>query len=106
VKQAPLFVYGTLRRGECNHRELRGSVFLGFARTTPRYAVRRIAGFPALLPGTNEVSGELYEVDGDLLARLDRFEGDAYRRRLVDLTGGASAQAYFLADSAANADEV
>jgi gamma-glutamylcyclotransferase (GGCT)/AIG2-like uncharacterized protein YtfP len=96
----PLFVYGTLRRGERNHHELGGSIFLRSVRTARGYAVCHVAGFPALLPGTDEVSGELFDVDDDLLARLDVFEGEAYARRLVELADGTRAQAYFLADSA------
>lgn len=98
--QVPLFVYGTLRRAEPNHSELDGAHFLRFVRTARRYAVRHVAGYPALLPGTDEVSGELYDVDVDHLARLDAFEGETYSRRLVELADGTRAQAYFLADSA------
>jgi gamma-glutamylcyclotransferase (GGCT)/AIG2-like uncharacterized protein YtfP len=97
--RVPLFVYGTLRRGEPNHHELRNASFLGLARTARRYAVRHVAGFPALLPGTDEVSGELYDVEADLVARLDVFEGETYVRRLIELSDGSSAEAYFLADS-------
>lgn len=105
LERLPLFVYGTLRRGERHHDELGGSIFLRLARTACRYAVRDVAGFPALLPGTNEVPGELFEVDDALLARLDVFEGETYARRLVELSDGSRAEAYFLADSALGAEE-
>ena len=100
-----LFVYGTLQRGEQNHHELRGARFLRLAQTARRYAVRHVAGFPALLPGTDEVSGELYDVDADVVARLDVFEGEAYARRLVELSDGTRAEAYFLADSSLGSEE-
>jgi gamma-glutamylcyclotransferase (GGCT)/AIG2-like uncharacterized protein YtfP len=96
--RALLFVYGTLRRGEANHHELRGARFLGFVRTACRYDVVRVAGFPALLPGTCEVPGELYDVDEELVALLDVFEGETYARRVVELADGKRAEAYFLAD--------
>lgn len=100
-----LFVYGTLRRGESHHDELRGAIFLGVARTARRYAVRQVDGFPALLNGAVEIAGELFDVGDDLLARLDVFEGSAYARRLVELSDGTHAQAYFLAESATGGDE-
>jgi gamma-glutamylcyclotransferase (GGCT)/AIG2-like uncharacterized protein YtfP len=95
-----LFVYGTLRRGKSNHDELGSSIFLRSARTARRYAVRRFGDFPALFPGGEEVPGELFDVDADLLSRLDVFEGSAYVRRSVELADGTNAEAYFLADSA------
>jgi gamma-glutamylcyclotransferase (GGCT)/AIG2-like uncharacterized protein YtfP len=93
-----LFVYGTLMRGATNHHEIEGARFLGVARTVPGYAIIDVAGFPALVPGTDEVLGELVEVDAKCLARLDAFEGDLYRRGPVILAGGVEAQAYLLAD--------
>jgi gamma-glutamylaminecyclotransferase len=99
-----LFVYGTLRRGGSNHREMGDALFLGSTRTKSRYAVHRVDGFPALIPGTQNVSGEIFQVDLEALAHLDAFEGANYVRRLVELADGTSAEAYFLADSC-TADE-
>jgi gamma-glutamylcyclotransferase (GGCT)/AIG2-like uncharacterized protein YtfP len=67
--------------------------------------VRHVDGFPALLPGSGEVPGELYDIEADHLARLDAFEGEAYVRRLVTLADGASVQAYFLAEPALGGEE-
>ena len=105
MTRLPLFVYGTLRRGESNHHELRDAIFLRSARTARRYAVRQIDGFPAMLEGAAEVAGELFDVGDDLLARLDVFEGSTYARRLVELSDGTPAQAYFQAVSAPARDE-
>jgi gamma-glutamylcyclotransferase (GGCT)/AIG2-like uncharacterized protein YtfP len=92
----PLFVYGSLRRGGSNHRELSAAIFLEEARTTPSYALVRIGEYPALVAGTEAVSGELYAVDDVLLEELDAFEGDAYTRGLIDLEDGRPAVAYRL----------
>jgi gamma-glutamylcyclotransferase (GGCT)/AIG2-like uncharacterized protein YtfP len=48
--------------------------------------------------GAAAVAGELFEVDRELLARLDRFEGHPhlFRRARVPLAGGPAAFAYLL----------
>jgi gamma-glutamylcyclotransferase (GGCT)/AIG2-like uncharacterized protein YtfP len=92
-----IFVYGTLRRGESNHAQLRGARFVGTARTEQRYELVHVSGYPALLEdGSVGVSGELYEVDDALLRRLDEFEEvpEMYQRKWVSLTGNQHAQAY------------
>lgn len=95
-----LFVYGTLRHGEANHRELGAARFVGSASTEPRYAVVERDGYPALVPGTRAVTGELFEVAEAELSRLDAFEGSGYVRELVQLAGGSTAYAYFSAGGA------
>lgn len=86
-----LFVYGSLKRGERHHAELRGATFVGEARTVAGYgleALDAIGPYLALVerPGqAGSVSGELFEVDEPLLRLLDQFEGDDYRRGVVRL---------------------
>jgi gamma-glutamylcyclotransferase (GGCT)/AIG2-like uncharacterized protein YtfP len=95
-----LFTYGTLLSGEPNHGQLRGAWLLGPARTEPRYTLVSLGPYPALLEGgTTSVVGEVYEVDDELLAALDRFEGvpTLYRRTLVQLQGGEVSHGYVLA---------
>jgi gamma-glutamylcyclotransferase (GGCT)/AIG2-like uncharacterized protein YtfP len=97
------FVYGTLLSGEPNHAQLGGARLLGPARTESRYMLVSLGPYPALLEGgTTSVVGEVYEVDDDLLAALDRFEGrpHLYQRTLVQLVGGESAHGYVLARAA------
>jgi gamma-glutamylaminecyclotransferase len=96
-ERVSLFVYGTLMREGVNHAELRGARFLGVARTARVYAVLDVAGYPALVPGKDEVRGELFDVDEPLLQRLDLFEGCEYRRGKIVLAGGEVAEAYLLA---------
>ncbi|XP_037384643.1 gamma-glutamylaminecyclotransferase isoform X2 [Talpa occidentalis] len=89
---ARVFVYGTLKRGQPNHRVLLDSAhgsaaFQGCGRTLEPYPLV-IAGehnIPYLLhlPGRgHRVAGEIYTVDEQMLHFLDRFEDcpDMYQR--------------------------
>lgn len=89
---APVFVYGTLKTGQPNHRVLLDgahgcAAFRGRARTLEPYPLV-IAGehnIPRLLnlPGRgHRVFGEVYEVDLRMLRFLDEFEScpDMYQR--------------------------
>ena len=84
-----VFVYGTLRRGFCNHRYLRGSVLLGAGRTARPYGLYLKAGIPYLMANEARypVVGELYRVDAATLAGLDRLEEHphVYERRPADI---------------------
>lgn len=101
-----LFVYGTLKRGQCRSSFLRGYRFLGYAVSEPRYALIDLGPYPALLrSGESCVRGELYEVDMACLARLDVVEAVSdglYERGVIslavvpqDLSGESSAITYF-----------
>lgn len=78
-----VFTYGTLKRGFPNHYFLRQARFAGQARTVEPYALYADE-FPLVYPGASvsTIRGEVYEVDDNTLARLDRLEGhpDHYRR--------------------------
>jgi gamma-glutamylcyclotransferase (GGCT)/AIG2-like uncharacterized protein YtfP len=99
VAHVRLFVYGSLRRGERHHDELAGASLLGAIVTAPSYRVVDVAGYPALVPGSAAVSGELYAVPPSLLAGLDAFEGHRYWRGAVRLADGTDAEAYFLKEA-------
>ena len=98
-----LFAYGSLKRGQRNHHQLGGARFLAEARTAPRFALRLLAGYPLLVPGTSAIQGELFEVPTAQLASLDAFEGDPYQRRELELEGGGRAIAYLARDVSAGA---
>jgi gamma-glutamylcyclotransferase (GGCT)/AIG2-like uncharacterized protein YtfP len=86
-----LFVYGSLLSGEEHNDHLGASRLVGSASTEPVYTLVDLGEYPALLAdGTTSVSGEIYEVDGEVLAALDDFEEhpDQYRRMPVRLLGG------------------
>ncbi|MGL4422817.1 MAG: gamma-glutamylcyclotransferase family protein [Gemmataceae bacterium] len=95
-----LFVYGTLRRGERNHRRIADQTFLGLARTEPEYKRLNLGPYPGLVAGTESVAGELYQVSDCALGELDDFEGvpTLFDRRaiaLIDRPPGELVQAYF-----------
>jgi gamma-glutamylcyclotransferase (GGCT)/AIG2-like uncharacterized protein YtfP len=84
-----VFVYGTLRQGQCNHRYFLGrSKFLGMVKTKKRYALYG-HGIPVLsrAASVSQVIGEVYEVDDATLLNLDRLEGhpDMYEREQAEV---------------------
>ncbi|XP_007198636.3 gamma-glutamylaminecyclotransferase [Balaenoptera acutorostrata] len=94
-RMAHVFVYGTLKTGQPNHRVLLEgahgrAAFRGWGRTVEPYPLV-IAGqrnIPRLLnlPGQGRrVAGEVYAVDEQMLRFLDEFEGcpDMYQRTRV-----------------------
>jgi gamma-glutamylcyclotransferase (GGCT)/AIG2-like uncharacterized protein YtfP len=93
-----LFVYGTLKRGCCNHRLLAGQSFLGVARTVPGYSLRNLGGYPGIFPDPADragVAGEIWSIAPDALARLDAFEGvpeGLFRRAAIPLLAPFAAQ--------------
>lgn len=94
-----LFVYGTLLRGEKNHRQLQPAQRLRQASTAARYALLDLGAWPALaLGGKQAVFGEIYRVDTALLLALDAFEEspEVYCRAPVALACATPAEAYFL----------
>jgi gamma-glutamylaminecyclotransferase len=90
--RSTVFVYGTLLRGYGNHRLLEQgrALFLGRARTAPQYTLVSLGPFPGLIAeGATAVHGELYAVDDETLAALDRLEGHPrfYARKRVEIAG-------------------
>lgn len=82
-----VFVYGTLKRGHYNHNHLEKSLFLSNAQV--KGELLDIGPFPGLLGKKNDnskpkfVQGEVYLVDNETLARLDKLEGEGslYHRK-------------------------
>lgn len=70
-------VYGTLRQGLYNNYLLEGAKFLGFAETVDNCTMYSRGGFPILSfhDGEGPAKVELYEVDDNILRRLDMLEG-------------------------------
>ena len=97
-----VFVYGTLKRGDCRHRYLAGSKFLGLATTETGYRLFHMGEYPAMVEDARggQIEGELFEVSDATLRVLDEVEGVAdvlYSRRpvrLVNPVEGAEAYIY------------
>lgn len=94
-----IFVYGSLLRGQANHGVLRrhGARFVAAGKTEPRFTMYSLGEYPAIAShGKTAIAGEVYAVDADALAALDKFEGAQYRRVGVALDDGRHVDVYLL----------
>jgi gamma-glutamylcyclotransferase (GGCT)/AIG2-like uncharacterized protein YtfP len=94
-----MFVYGTLRVSEPNHRLLAGAELVGPARTDLGFRLYDLGAFPGMVAvGTCRVAGELVLVDDRIRARVDELEGHPrfYQRTPIRLDDGSVAEAYLL----------
>ena len=88
-----VFVYGTLKRGQGNHRLLDNrSEFVADARIGNEFtAYSKGIGYPFMAesPGAG-CAGEVYRVNDDVLANLDRLEGHPryYERKVRPVVCG------------------
>ena len=97
-----IFVYGTLKRGFCNHFYLDGSTFLGTTTTRDRYFMCVDHGIPYVFMGRKGngfkgfVKGEVYLVDGAVLKSIDELEEHPheYFRERVELKNFGCAWMY------------
>jgi gamma-glutamylcyclotransferase (GGCT)/AIG2-like uncharacterized protein YtfP len=85
-----VFVYGSLKRGEHNHRILRDVEFRGEARTAREFGLYALPLFPALVRDAEDpqtVVGEVYAVSEVTLRVLDRLEanGRLYQREVIEV---------------------
>jgi gamma-glutamylcyclotransferase (GGCT)/AIG2-like uncharacterized protein YtfP len=86
-----IFVYGTLKRGCKNHRQLAGQAYIGQAHTVAGFQLYDLGNYPGMVADPTDtagVTGEIWSVDANALARLDAFEGVAeglYRREPIPL---------------------
>lgn len=86
-----VFVYGTLRRGETNHRYLENTRRLGTHVTPPCYTLYDTGPYPAAVAGgRTPVTGEVYAVDRRGFRLIDRLEGypHPYTRKRIDTPFG------------------
>jgi len=70
-----VFVYGSLKRGFWNHHLLADADFIGTGRTFNKYAMH-FNGVPLVNKNrqVSQIQGELYQVDYNILKKLDRLE--------------------------------
>jgi len=96
-----LFVYGTLKRGQRNHRLLAGQEFVDSAHTLPGYRLYYSGSYPCLVEDAINgaaVAGEIWRVDESCLTQLDRLEGAPalFRRAPIEVEEFTEAvSAYF-----------
>ncbi|MHA6482815.1 gamma-glutamylcyclotransferase [Paenibacillus sp. strain BS8-2] len=111
-----VFVYGTLRCGECNHAWLNNAARIAQTAYVEGIMVDTGYGYPAIRMGEQSslVSGELYEVSETVLLQLDRLEdyygpGDRrneYERiRIKALTDAGVVEAWVYVYTGAQRDE-
>jgi gamma-glutamylaminecyclotransferase len=94
-----VFTYGTLLKGCRLSGLLDGADFMGEAKTEPRFTLYDLGTFPALAEGGSQVvGGEVYHVDDQMLAELDRVEGvpTLYQRKTITLSDGRVVFAYVM----------
>lgn len=99
MSELPIFVFGTLRRGESNHKYLEGKYVRWLPATLPGFR-RSVAahGYPAAIPTSDSVvTGELFFIDPvqyvETLAACDALEdlppgellGEFYQRARVSV---------------------
>lgn len=72
-----VFVYGTLMKNGYNHQYyLKGQKYMGQA-ILSGYALYNLGSYPGIIADeTEQVLGELYEIDLKILRRLDILEGN------------------------------
>ncbi|RED50264.1 gamma-glutamylcyclotransferase family protein [Seonamhaeicola aphaedonensis] len=71
------FVYGTLKKGYCNHKLLRDSKKIRDYITRPEYSMVNLQSFPGVVKnGNTAIHGEIYEVVDEMIEKsLDKLEG-------------------------------
>lgn len=83
-----LFVYGTLKTGGRANDLISDQKFVRAAKTTPHYSLYKLGWFPGLKKiGTNQIEGEIWQIDESRLPRLDAFEGHPtlFKRTRIEL---------------------
>ena len=86
----PVFVYGTLMKGEHAHKILATAEYAGRCQLRD-YAMYHLGSYPGIKPYTGEsVLGELYFTNAETIRLLDRYEdeGSLYDRATVTITLG------------------
>jgi gamma-glutamylcyclotransferase (GGCT)/AIG2-like uncharacterized protein YtfP len=86
-----VFVYGTLRRGSARAMSIRfpNSKYIADAKVSG--TLYDLGAYPGLLTDESNslISGEVYEVDDEILNKLDEFEASSYYwRKQVEISLG------------------
>jgi len=81
-------VYGTLKKGEPNHRLLSDSEFVGKGHTLPNFDLVEMGSFPGAIKGNQSLTVEVYSVDyNTTFPNLDLLEGHPhfFERHMADI---------------------
>src|SRR5438105_3562854 len=101
MSKAILFIYGSLKRGRCNHHLIADQEYLGEVVTEPRYRLLDLGTYAGMIRDDLNglaVKGELWAVEPRGLLELDEFEGTdgPYSRATVMIAGRTDlVEAYF-----------
>ena len=87
-----IFAYGSLRYGFELHGLLKNSRFVGLA-FTEGYKMYDLGSYPGVVRGEGVIYGEVYEIDNEIIALLDKVED--YRGRPDDLYVREKTKVYF-----------
>ncbi len=97
-----VFAYGSLKLYYLNHDKLKNARFVCATKTSEMYTMLDLGKFPGVVKSENDspflskITGEVYEVDYDMLKCLDEFEGIWFTREIVHIECGISVWMYFL----------
>ncbi|CAN5888661.1 gamma-glutamylcyclotransferase [soil metagenome] len=94
-----VFVYGTLRRGGARAMSIRfpSSKFIGDAKVSG--SLYDLGAYPGLLLNDSNpsVMGEVYEIDDEILSKLDDLEASSYYwRKQVEISVGIQRRACWI----------
>jgi gamma-glutamylcyclotransferase (GGCT)/AIG2-like uncharacterized protein YtfP len=92
MKKHLVFVYGSLRRGSARSMSIRFPNAKFIAKAEVNGSLYDLGEYPAALTSESNslVIGEAYEVDDELLNKLDDFEASSdYRRKQVEISVGS-----------------
>jgi gamma-glutamylaminecyclotransferase len=96
-----VFCYGSLMKGEYNHRFLEHARFVGTGVTHPIFELVDFGAYSAMvIGGMTAIHGEVYAVDDGTLERLDRLEGHPsyYERTRIILQDSLEVWVYLMRD--------
>lgn len=81
-----VFVYGTLKKGFPAHSLLKDSKFITKYITSNEFSMYDMGYYPAVTHGGNTaITGEIYDVNAEILKEIDRYEGHPKHFRRVKL---------------------
>lgn len=86
--RTPIFVYGTLLKGQRNHDAYLANCYCSGRGTIDGYDMYDIGTYPGIKMGNGKVSGEVYYVTQEELQKIDILEddGNEYTKTPVAVT--------------------